>query len=189
MLGNGKVVIEEYNYGWGGAYHYRVVDSRDFEGYIHIKDIVSSFSKTPAPVLVGQAVVGEKLTANVEGWRPAPTSLRYQWKRDGDAIKGASHKSYEPALADRGSSLSVEITASRAGYRAVTKVVVQSDRVLFSDTNRNGIEDSRERAESRIGLEDYGRAAESSFSDSGISAFANSGIVLFGMRDFYSLGE
>jgi surface antigen len=144
ILGNGKIVIEEYNYGWGGGYHYRVIDPREFEGYIHIKDLESSFANVTVPVIAGVPAVGAKLTAAVTGWEPAPTSFRYQWKRDGEAIRGATGKTYQLTPSDRGSVLSVEVTGGRAGYRAEGMSSADTGKVLLADKNGNGIEDALE---------------------------------------------
>ncbi|QIK63028.1 CHAP domain-containing protein [Leucobacter viscericola] len=161
VLGKGKIVIEEYNYGWGGAYHSRVVDSNEFQGYIHIKDIKDSFSKAAAPVVEGTAMVGGKLTASVAGWKPAPTNVQYQWKRNGIDIAGATAKTYEPTKADLGSSLSVEVVGDRAGFSVAAKNSKKTDRILLSDENANGVEDAQERFELHLGLKDYGRAEDS----------------------------
>lgn len=144
VLDNGNIVIEEYNNGWAGAYGARTVAPSDFQGYIHIKDIVKPFTKTNNPTISGAAVVGSKLTANLSGWSPTPTGLRYQWKRNGAAIAGATAGTYRPTMMDRATSLSVEVTANRAGYRAETKVSAGTAAVLLIDSDGDGIDDSLE---------------------------------------------
>ena len=43
VLGNGDVVIEEYNAGWSGSYGARTVPSTAFQGYIHVADLLTAF--------------------------------------------------------------------------------------------------------------------------------------------------
>jgi putative cell wall-binding protein len=47
---------------------------------------------------------------------PSPTSLTYQWLRDGSAISGATQKAYSLTTADSGKKVSVKAVAKRAGY-------------------------------------------------------------------------
>lgn len=44
VLSDGRVVIEEYNAGWAGAYSTRTVAPTDFQGYIHIKDLPNVYT-------------------------------------------------------------------------------------------------------------------------------------------------
>ena len=44
VLDNGYVVVEEYNAGWAGSWGVRTVPANQFQGYIHVKDIVTAFA-------------------------------------------------------------------------------------------------------------------------------------------------
>lgn len=144
VLDNGNIVIEEYNNGWAGSYGTRTIAPSDFQGYIHIKDLTEPFTKTSNPTIDGAAVVGGTLTANLNGWSPTPTGLRYQWKRDGAVIAGATARTYRPTITDFAASLSVDVTGDRAGYSAATKGSAGSAAVLLTDSNGNGLDDTLE---------------------------------------------
>jgi hypothetical protein len=75
-----------------------------------------------APALRGAARVGQPITADPGTWTPEPTSVAYQWLRDGSAISGATTASYTPLAADLGHALAARVTVSRADY--VDEVVV-----------------------------------------------------------------
>lgn len=78
-----------------------------------------TFTRTAAPTVKAKGVVrvGTRLRATTGTWRPAPTSVRYQWLRNGRAIKGATQSRYRVRRADRAQKLSVRVTVRRAGYR------------------------------------------------------------------------
>ena len=74
--------------------------------------------------ITGTAKVGKTLTAKVTGLTPNSNSgakYRYQWLRDGKPISGATSKTYQPVSKDAGKSLSVKLTASKSGYKDLTK--------------------------------------------------------------------
>lgn len=79
------------------------------------------FSTTPTPTVSGTAKVGQTLTADAGTWKPAPTTLTYQWLRNGKAISGATKSSYVAGAEDAKAKLSVAVTGTRAGYDSVTK--------------------------------------------------------------------
>jgi hypothetical protein len=86
------------------------------------KVVALKFSATAKPQLVGVPGVGVTLTINTGTWTPAPTPpFKYQWLRDGKAIKDATGASYLTVGADRGKSISVKLTGSRTGYASVTQ--------------------------------------------------------------------
>ncbi len=68
---------------------------------------------TVAPEVLGSPAVGELLTCSHGTWsgQPPPT-YAYQWLLAGVDIPGATTNTYTVALADRGLSLSCEVTAS-----------------------------------------------------------------------------
>jgi alpha-L-rhamnosidase len=74
---------------------------------------------TALPAIAGTPKVGSRLTATPGEW-PAGTAVAYQWNRDGLAITGATGTSYEPTGADGGTTLSVTVTATLAGYNPAT---------------------------------------------------------------------
>jgi len=71
-----------------------------------------------APVISGVDQRGHKLTASTGAWAYSPTSYSYQWYRCSPEcveISGATGAEYELQLADVGSTVSVQVTASNAG--------------------------------------------------------------------------
>ncbi len=74
---------------------------------------------TSAATLAGGAAVGAPLTAAATFSRPDVT-LGYQWKADGVDVPGATGRTFSPRPQDVGKRLSVVVTASRSGYRAVS---------------------------------------------------------------------
>jgi len=144
VLNNGNIVIEEYNFGWSGAYNVRTVHPSAFQGYIHIKDMTKPFTKTVKPTISGAPMLGGTLTASVTGWSPAPTTLRYRWLRDGKVIPGATAASYRPMRDDLGKSISVEVTGDRPGYTPTGQISSGTAAVLMIDANGNGVDDTQE---------------------------------------------
>jgi hypothetical protein len=87
---------------------------------------ISVVSPTVAPQITGVPKVGETLTADGGSWSPAPTSLSYQWLRNGTPIDGATGPSYTLVAADQGARISVAVTAGspRLGSGAATSDAV-----------------------------------------------------------------
>ncbi|MYS11582.1 hypothetical protein GTW71_35320 [Streptomyces sp. SID6041] len=71
---------------------------------------------TKAPVLTGTVKVGRTLTLNRGTWAPAPTSYAYQWYANGRAISGATRATFTLAKAQRGTRITVRVTAHRTGH-------------------------------------------------------------------------
>jgi hypothetical protein len=75
----------------------------------------STITNTTKPSVGGVAKVGRTLTANPGTWNVDGLTFGYQWLRDGNAIASATSSDYRAVAADRGSSLSVLVTATKAG--------------------------------------------------------------------------
>jgi hypothetical protein len=71
---------------------------------------------------------GRQLVAVSGTWRPAPTSVRYQWLRDGKPLPRMTKARYRVKRADRRHRISVQVTVSRSGYQP-TSVVTRAVRV------------------------------------------------------------
>jgi 5'-nucleotidase len=78
------------------------------------------------PTVTGTAGVGQTLTVSPGVWQPAPDSVTYQWLANGVPIPGATGTSLvvTPALA--GATITVAVTAHRAGYADATAVFTLS---------------------------------------------------------------
>ncbi|WP_141013166.1 hypothetical protein [Nocardioides sambongensis] len=74
------------------------------------------------PRVEGAARPGRMLRATPGRWAPTPTSVRYQWLRDGRPIRSARSRGYRVRPADRGDRLSVKVSVTRAGHPKATAV-------------------------------------------------------------------
>jgi hypothetical protein len=74
------------------------------------------FSSVAAPSISGTATVGSTLKAVVTSPTPAPSTVSYQWLRNGEAISLRTGASYRLTAADRGKKISVRIQFVRSGY-------------------------------------------------------------------------
>lgn len=79
-----------------------------------------SFTAAPAPTITGTAAIGQTVIAQTGGWSPSDAQFSYQWKRNGVAIAGATQRKYVATTADLGASLSVTVTATKAGYTSTS---------------------------------------------------------------------
>lgn len=68
---------------------------------------VLGFTITKAPAVSGQAKVGATLTAAPGTWSPKPSSISYQWLRNGKAIAGATGVRYKTTATDKGKAIGI----------------------------------------------------------------------------------
>ena len=81
--------------------------------------VVAGRFKTTPPEIVGRALVGESLQAQVNDWTPTPEALDYQWMRNDDPIASATSDRYTLTSDDVGTALRVTVRASAAGVEPV----------------------------------------------------------------------
>jgi hypothetical protein len=82
------------------------------------------------PTITGRASVGRRLRLASKGtWNAAGHSYRYQWLRNGKAVRGASKTSYRLTKKDRRQRISVRVTARRSGYPIVSATSVRTSRI------------------------------------------------------------
>jgi serine protease len=74
------------------------------------------FTKRASPKALGVKRVGALLRATKGMWSPKPSSYRYQWRRNGTVITGATKPTYRLTKTDRHKRISVTVTAKRPGY-------------------------------------------------------------------------
>ena len=77
-------------------------------------------SVTP-PSITGESKVGKPLVATPGTWNTPGLAFAYQWYRNGVAIPGATSATFTPTASSYNDELVVTVTASRAGYQAVTE--------------------------------------------------------------------
>jgi len=88
---------------------------------------------TTRPVILGDAYVGELLTASNGRWTPTPDSFAYQWLQCTSAggscvnIPGATGERYRVRLADLDSTLRVDVTAKASNGDSTTSRSAASD--------------------------------------------------------------
>ena len=85
---------------------------------------VSSSVSVSAPIVSGDAVTGGVLSSHSSSWGQ-DVSVAIQWLRDGKAIAGANSSSYRVQRADLSHRLTVQETATKAGFASL-KVVSDS---------------------------------------------------------------
>jgi alpha-tubulin suppressor-like RCC1 family protein len=83
----------------------------------------------PAPRIDQHAPVTDQVLTAITGWGPEPVNYAYAWRRDGDAIKGATKVTYRVRAADVGHRLSVRVKGSKPGFRSVTRTSASTARV------------------------------------------------------------
>lgn len=81
----------------------------------------ATFTVQPVPTITGTKKVGQTLTTTPGTWSPTPSSLSYQWSRSGTAITGATKPTYLLTSLDKGKTMTVKVTARRAGYTTASK--------------------------------------------------------------------
>lgn len=102
-----------------------------------------TLSGTGAVTLSGAARVGAVLTAKAPVHTPT-ARLSHQWLRNGSAITGATGSTYRLTAADRGRKISVQVTATAAGYTPVslesgaTAAVVKAKSSIRTSTKARG---------------------------------------------------
>lgn len=82
--------------------------------------VAAGVLKTATPTISGTVKVGQKLTAKPGAWTTG-TSFSYQWYVAGKKVSGATTATYALRSADRGKTVSVNVSGRKAGYTTVTK--------------------------------------------------------------------
>jgi serine protease len=90
--------------------------------------ITGFFTKVTGPTVTGRFKVGKKLTATAGSWSPTPTSVSYQWLRNGTSISKATAATYKLTKKDKGKKVSVRITV-RGGNLLGQSAVSASSKV------------------------------------------------------------
>lgn len=78
--------------------------------------VTGHVTNTAAPKISGTVKVGSTLTAAPGTWTPAGATFAYQWTANGAAISGANDNTYVPGAGSVGDTLTVRVTASKAGF-------------------------------------------------------------------------
>jgi Carboxypeptidase regulatory-like domain len=105
---------------------------------VHLSSPTKPLTSIPRPYVDGDLTVGSTVRASyfddlpysTRVWEPAPVTLAYQWQRDGVDLPGATEGTYTLVEADAGHSVRVVVTASKDGYRTVTRTSGSTTKVL-----------------------------------------------------------
>ncbi len=85
------------------------------------RELLSAPANTTLPSISGTAQVGQQLVCSQGTWGSDPTTFTYQWRRDGQAIAGATSQIHTLTADDAGKTLTCEVTATNpAGSTSVT---------------------------------------------------------------------
>jgi surface antigen len=118
IVSSSEIWVSESN--WSGAFDWRKITKSGSgwpDGFIHFKDL--KILNTAKPTISGTVKVGGPLTASGGAWSPTGNTYAYRWQADGQAISGATAKTFTPTTAQLGKQLSVSVTATRPSYPAV----------------------------------------------------------------------
>ena len=102
-----------------------------FESWIRATTgILARFDETKVPLISGDAVLGQTLTATVADWDPIPTSYSYQWLANGKPIKRATGSTYVVGTKDVGKRITVRVAGIKSGYFTEVETSTATDVVL-----------------------------------------------------------
>lgn len=94
------------------------------------RQIVAAGSAPPPPiaeatpaVVGGSTALGQVLTVTPGSYSPTDATVAIAWLRNGTAIPGATGTTYTTTAEDLGATISVQVTATRSGYSAVSSTV------------------------------------------------------------------
>jgi hypothetical protein len=87
----------------------------------NIADVYPAPMRGSTPLIVGTRSPGSTLSVNLGSWSPPPSSVSYQWLRDGKKIKGATRATFTVRTKDRNHKISVTVTGRLLGYTTVRK--------------------------------------------------------------------
>ena len=95
--------------------------------------ILARFNETKTPIVSGNAVLGQTLTAGFGPgayWDPVPDRYAYQWLVNGKPIKRATGSTYVVGKKEVGKRISVRVAGVKSGYVTATETSSSTDVVL-----------------------------------------------------------
>ncbi len=102
-------------------------------------DVKFPFTASPTPVINGTPAAGRVLTLATGTWTPGPVTLKVQWRVDGNAVAGATAKSFTVPPWAAGRSITATVTGTKSGYLTVKRTATaKSVSWAIGDTLRPG---------------------------------------------------
>lgn len=95
----------------------------------------ANLTRAPIPTIAGTAAKGQRLTARAGIWSPAPVTLRYQWKRSGVNIAGATGATYLLGAADIGG---IDVMALLVVFGLAVPAIILLSKALSRETQPPG---------------------------------------------------
>lgn len=89
----------------------------------------TTITNVTVPTITGATRYPMTLTAHVGTWSVTPTSYRFRWYRDGQAIGGATGRIHRIGAGDVGHRLSVHVQARRDGYSSTVAWSVRTAKI------------------------------------------------------------
>jgi len=90
--------------------------------------VAAAMAITATPSISGILKVGNTLTVNVGTWESGATTSQ-QWRRNGSPITLATGTTYTLQKSDKGKSISVTVTATKAGYSTISATSASTGKV------------------------------------------------------------
>lgn len=92
---------------------------------------------TSLPVISGTPAPNEALSCSNGSWENNPTSIAYQWSRDGAPLAEATSSTYTARQADVGHTLTCIVTAANsAGPTSASSAIVEVGETVFASVER-----------------------------------------------------
>ncbi|GAA0970899.1 hypothetical protein ENKNEFLB_03392 [Nocardioides aquaticus] len=118
-----EIIVSEDS--WGGDFHWRrysVAAGTWPDGFVHFVDSTPELANKTLPRVGGTATVGRALTSDRGSWTPRVEGAERQWLVEGRAVEGATGNRFTPRPRDVGKTITLQVTARKAGYEAATVV-------------------------------------------------------------------
>ena len=81
------------------------------------------FTSAPTASITGPSALNVLTAAlSTDNWTPTQDTVSYQWYRNGQPISGATAKTHTIVVADVAQSITVAVTATKAGYRPASSL-------------------------------------------------------------------
>ncbi|MFL6156423.1 MAG: CHAP domain-containing protein [Marmoricola sp.] len=123
------IIISEDHY--GGDFDWRKIVRTGGgwpTGFIHLED--ESVAPTVAPTVVGTPQVDKSLSVKAGTWNRTGVAFKYQWLANGVVIPAATATTYVPTAAQVGSTFTVKVSATKAGYKPGSSVTAVTPATL-----------------------------------------------------------